>query len=244
MSEKKLVICGAGIKSISHHTKEFDLSVRSADIVIYLVNEPLLELWINKNSKRVFCLNDIYFSYPKRDESYKAIAETVISSFNEYNNICLVFYGHPVLLADSVNRIIEEAKLSNIKVQVLPGISAFDCLLADLEIKLDGGCFLAEASFLIKNQINLDISNHVILWQVGVIDVDSPITNDNRGNIWKLKNELLKFYDAESQVYLYEASIYPHLKPLIIKTSIELISEYELSSITSMYIPPAKRRFV
>jgi tetrapyrrole methylase family protein/MazG family protein len=241
MSIKNLIICGAGIKSLSHHTKEFDVSVKSADIVIYLVNEPLLEIWLTKNTKKSFSLNPIYFSYPQRDQSYKKITETVISSFNDFDNVCLVFYGHPILLADSVNSIIKEAKTLDINVQVLPGISAFDCLLADLEINLNGGCFLSEASHLIKNQIKLDTSNHVIIWQVGVIDVESPRTNEYKGNVWKLKHELLKYYHKDSEVYLYEASIYPHIKPLIKKTKVGLIDKMEISSITTAYIPPLEQ---
>jgi len=221
-SIKNLIICGSGIKTLSHHTQEFAVAVKHADIVIYLVNEPILELWLQKNSKQSFSLNELYFLSSERSDSYQLIEQKVISSFECYNNICLVFYGHPLLLADSVNTIINQAKSKEIKVQVLPGISAFDCLLADLEIKLDGGCFLAEASFFVKHQTKIDISHHVVLWQVGMIDVSTPPTENKKGNILKLKNELLKYYPPQSIIYLYEASLYPYRKPLIIKTNIRV----------------------
>lgn len=240
MQPKKLVICGAGIKSLSHHTKEFDIVVRSADLVIYLVNEPLLEEWLRSNSKKSISLSEIYFSCTERDLSYKLIAEKVISSFNNENNICLVFYGHPLLLADSVSMIIEEAKAIDINVQTLPGISSFDCLLADLELKLDGCCFLAEASHLINNHIQIDITHHVILWQIGTIGINSPPSDINKGNISKLKNVLLEYYPPNSPLFLYEAAIYPHLKPLIEKTIVDSITNHEISTITTAYLPPVR----
>lgn len=237
---KNLIICGSGIKSLSHHTREFDIAVKNADIVIYLVNEPILELWLQEKSKQSFSLKELYFLSSKRIDSYHLIEKKVIESFEFYNNICLVFYGHPLLLADSVNSIIKQAKSKKIKVQVLPGISAFDCLLADLEIKLDGGCFLVEASFFLKHQTKIDTTNHVILWQIGMIDISSPSANEKQGNILKLKNELLKYYLPESTAYLYEASLYPYRSPLIIKTNIDHLTEYLTSSITTAYLPPVK----
>lgn len=242
MNKKNLVICGAGIKSLSHHTKEFDVAVKNAEIVIYLVNEPLLEAWLNKYSKKSLCLNVLYFSCSKRSTSYELISKAVISSFDEHNNVCLVFYGHPLLLADSINMVIQKAKSCNIRTQVLPGVSAFDCLLADLKIKLNGGCFQIDASYFIKNQIKLDILNHVILWQAGVIDIDAPPSEENIGNITSLQQELLKYYQRCSVLYIYEASIYPHLRPLIIKTTVDDITEFNISSIATVYLPPAKER--
>jgi uncharacterized protein YabN with tetrapyrrole methylase and pyrophosphatase domain len=237
---KNLIICGSGIKSLSHHTREFDVAVKNADVVIYLINEPILELWLQENSKKSFSLRELYFLSPQRANSYRLIEEKVIASFKHYNNICLVFYGHPLLLADSVSSIIKEAKSKDIKVQVLPGLSAFDCLLADLEIKLDGGCFMMEATFFLKHQTKIDTSYHVILWQIGMIDISSSPTSENPGSLLKLKNELIKYYPTSSIIYLYEASLYPYRKPLIVRTNINDLTEYHPSSITTAYIPPIR----
>ena len=44
---KKLIITGSGIKSLSHLTVESQAAIEQADIVLYLLNEPILAQWVD-----------------------------------------------------------------------------------------------------------------------------------------------------------------------------------------------------
>ena len=81
-----------------------------------------------------------------------------------------VFYGHPAVFVTPSHRAIAIAKEEGYSAKILPGISAEDCLYADLSIDpAVPGCQMFEATDYLVREKAADISSHLILWQIGAI---------------------------------------------------------------------------
>lgn len=243
---KKLVLVGSGIKAISHLTIEAQAYIKQADCVLYLVNEPIIEKWLIKYGKICISLEKHYFLYEKRSESYNKIADEILSYTEQYNFITIVLYGHPTIFSSPGLDAIKRAKKRNIETVVLPGISAEDCLFADLEIDpSQNGCLSIEAmSFLIFDGM---IDNHydVVVWQLGMVGNIEPIIKKNvKDGLSIIQEKLLKTYSPQHQAILYEAALYPGIKPKITKFPIESLVNQDISSISTLYIPAEKNRSI
>lgn len=130
----KLIVVGSGIKSISHLTEETKRVIQSADKVLYLINEDNLKQWIQREAKNSESLDSIYFSFEKRIEAYQALTNHIIEEYKKVSILCVVFYGHPTVFADSALNAVRQIKENGGETIILPAVSAQDCLFSDLEI--------------------------------------------------------------------------------------------------------------
>ena len=240
LSDKSLTIVGAGIKAISHLSMEALTYISSADKVLFLINEPILKDWIFKKNKNSECLNTQTNHLKLRIDRYKKMAELILENLNIYQNICVLIYGHPLVFARPALFAAKQAKIAGYHVTVLPGISAEDCLLADLLIDpSDAGCQSYEATDLLLRKHKLNQTSHLLIWQVGFIGCTDDINQyDNSIGLQLLKEYLLNFYKKNHSITFYEAAIYPHMMPKIHHTALKMLTEIPLSSLTTLYIPP------
>ncbi|WP_083852289.1 SAM-dependent methyltransferase [Legionella tunisiensis] len=130
---------------------------------------------MKSKSKRCQSLCDLYHSTDERANAYIKISDHVLESFKIFNNVCVVVYGHPLLLSNSIDHLISQACTAHISLTITPAISSFDCLLADLKIDPFWGCISIEANALIKEDKHIDNTYHLIIWQIGII-------NDNKSS--------------------------------------------------------------
>ncbi len=83
-----------------------------------------------------------------------------------------VFYGHPGVFVNPSHRALSIAREEGYKARMLPGVSAEDCLYADLCIDpANPGCVTYEASDFLIRERPVNIHSHLILFQVGCIGV-------------------------------------------------------------------------
>ena len=238
MSEKKLVITGSGIKSLAHLTEESKAAICQAEIVLYLVNETITSSWIENNAIKCESLETIYFSETFRRDSYKKIVDRILNCLTQFERVCVVVYGHPMLLSNSIEHLINKIDRKKVEVTILPGISSFDCLIADLEIDPYNGCLSIEASELINKSKVLDPTNHLIIWQVGIIGDEFSKHDPGHSCIDPLKVKLLETYELDHQCIFYEASLYPHIPSKKINSLISRMDQIPISRLTTLYVPP------
>lgn len=104
------------------------------------------------------------------------------------------------------------------------------------------GCQSFEASDFLIHQRQLNPSSHLILWQidaVGIIDHES--TNNKKIGILLLLDYLKHFYQPIDEIIIYEAAQYPGLDPRITRTQLQYLPDIQLSTISTLYIPPVKK---
>lgn len=104
------------------------------------------------------------------------MAETILASVRKGNMTVAVFYGHPGVFVTPSHRAIYIARQEGYKAKMLPGVSAEDCLYADLDIDpASSGCSMYEASFLLLEPDRLDSRHHLIIWQVGCVGKEAMV---------------------------------------------------------------------
>ncbi len=239
---KRLSLVGSGIKIISHLTKEVESHIKNADIVLYLVNEPIMEEWIKANSRKSKNIDQIYFSKINRINSYELITKEILRNIDSHDFVCVVFYGHPTVFALPGVEAIRQAESKGVNTKIIPSISAEDCLFADLKIDPgDCGCYSVEATDLLIYQRHLEISSHLIIWQIGMLGNMGHELTFNPDNIVLFVDYLCNFYSKTDLIYIYEASLYPGIECTIKEIMLRDLVRQNLSKISTLYIPPKKK---
>ena len=80
---------------------------------------------------------DCYDEGRPRLEAYKKMVERILKNVKDGLEVCVVFYGHPSVFVQPSHESVRIARLEGFSARMLPGISAEDCLFAD--IGLDPG---------------------------------------------------------------------------------------------------------
>lgn len=234
-----LVVVGSGIKFISHLTSEAKAYIQQSDIVLYLLNEPLLKEWISQQNKNTESLDMLYFSHHERSKSYKAISEYILKNVRDNKHVCVVIYGHPCVYSSPGLNAAKQAKAEGFYSKILPGISAEACLFADLMINPgDIGYQSFEATDFLLHKKKFNPSCHLILWQADAIESRTNYTHENENGIKLLATYLCKFYNPMHDIVVYEAAQYPGLEAKVFNLPINKLPLTLLSSISTLYIPP------
>uniref|UniRef100_A0A0W0FD80 Tetrapyrrole methylase domain-containing protein n=1 Tax=Moniliophthora roreri TaxID=221103 RepID=A0A0W0FD80_MONRR len=99
-------------------------------------------------------------------------------------NVLGVFYGHPGVFVNSSHRAIALAREEGFKAKMLAGVSAEDCLFADLEFDpAILGCMTCEASECLTRDRPFNPFIHNIIWQVGSIGIANMTFNNDKFSI-------------------------------------------------------------
>jgi tetrapyrrole methylase family protein/MazG family protein len=238
-----LIVVGSGIKFLSHLTIEAKAHIEQSDKVLYLVNEPAMKEWLQKANANTESLDDLYFQYDLRAESYRAITDHILSALLESQHVCVVLYGHPAVFAKPALDAVQIAKKRGYHAAVLPGISAEDCLFADLLVDPGShGCLSLEATDLLLRQKKIDPTCHVVIWQIAVIGLfHHSASHDNSTGIKLLVTYLHQFYDMNQEVTLYVAAQYPGFEAFIQHLTLEQLINTTIPRIATLYIAPAEK---
>lgn len=243
MSIASLTVVGAGIKAMAHITAEAKANIEQADKVLYLLNEPLMKTWLHTLNDNTESLDELYTKYSSREQSYAAITQYILSEVKRSQRVCVVIYGHPTVLATPALNAVTLAQQENIPATILPGISAEDCLFADLHINPGShGCLSLEATDLLVHRRHIDVTCHVILWQVSVIGLlEHAAEYDNRKGLQLLHAYLSQFYAVEQPLVSYSAAQYPGFPPVTQQFSLQALPDINFARTATLYIPPAKK---
>ena len=247
---KKLIVAGTGVKFLSHLTLEVKSLIATSSCILYLLNEPALKNWVARNSKNAISLDSLYFSNSVRSESYHEISKEIFKYLERYEDVCFLTYGHPVFFCSILTELKKQAEREPIEMQILPGISALDCLFADLGVDpSERGMQSYEATeFLVYDRV-YSPTTHLVLWQIAVIGATHVIHNEPNFNFQKkglslLVTKLLDQYPETHQVCLYVASQYPHIPFELTKLKLIDIIEVQIPRLATLYIPPAKKKTI
>jgi uncharacterized protein YabN with tetrapyrrole methylase and pyrophosphatase domain len=246
ISNKKgsLTIVGSGIQAVRHLTFESKMAIEQADKVLYLVTDPVSELWVKKMNPNSESLRSFYVEGKYRLDMYKQMTELTLKYLREGLNVCVIYYGHPGVFVNPSHNSIKQARAEGFDAIMLPGISAEDCLFADLGIDPGRlGCESFETSEFLYYGRKFDTSSHLILWQIGVIgDLSISPGRDTKPGLNILANYLQEYYDRDHEVCIYQASEYIICKPIIQYLPLYMLAteEARVNGFSTLYVPPKR----
>ena len=167
----QLVVVGTGLRTTGHFTSEAIAWIRAADKVLYVVGDPVAEEVLRTlNPDAVESLQDLYGEGKERQDTYDQMVERILECVRSGLRTCAAFYGHPGVFVYPSHVAVRRARAEGFSAIMLPGISAEDCLFADLGIDPAAyGCQSYEATDYLFSQRRLEPSSALVLWQVGVV---------------------------------------------------------------------------
>jgi uncharacterized protein YabN with tetrapyrrole methylase and pyrophosphatase domain len=237
-----LIIVGTGIRSVGQLTIESIAWIERADKVFYIVSEPIAESLILRLNPSAESLQKYYVHGKPRLQTYKDFVDRIMASVREGNRTCAAFYGHPGVFVLPSHVALHQARSEGYEARMLPGISAEDCLYADLGVDpATNGCQAWEASDFIMHSRKLDPSSSVILWQIGVVgEWTYQQTGYRNSGLPLLLEKLALYYHPDQVVVVYEAAVLPGCEPVIRPVLLHQLPSVPLSSASTLYIPPAQ----
>ena len=201
----RLIIVGTGITGVSQLTLEAVAWIEAADVVCYVLADPLTERWIGEHARGTEDLTRLHRSDVPRLHAYRAMSERLVEHARHGRLVVGVFYGHPGVFTSPSHWAVESARAEGIPARMLPAVSAEDCLFADLGIDPgDGACQSFEATDMIIRARVPATDAHLVVWQVGVVAQLGLETGGAR--VAELVRYLERFYPAEHMIIHYQAA--------------------------------------
>lgn len=242
MSAKGSLVCvGVGMTLGSHITPLARSYIEKADLVFTAVSDGAMELWLAEMNPDVRSLQRYYREGKSRLQTYREMVDAMLTEVRAGKRVCGAFYGHPGVFAWPTHEAIELARSEGYPAHMEPGVSAADCLYADLGIDPGKhGCQHFEASQFMFYRRRVDTAAYLILWQVGVAG-DQSLARFSTGAPYRrvLAEVLSRDYDLAHEVILYRAVTLPISQPQVLRVPLGMLSEAECDMRSTLVVPPA-----
>jgi hypothetical protein len=237
-----LIVVGTGIRTVGHLTMEAVAWIKQADKVLYVVGDPIAEAMLKElNPAGAESLTVLYAEGKQRIETYNQMIERTLECVRAGMLTCMACYGHPGVFVYPSHESIRRARAEGFSARMLPGISAEDCLFADLGVDPGiSGCQSYEATDFLVNGRTIDPTSSVVLWQIGVVgDATFKKAGYDLSAMPLLIERLLSIYPPGHPMYLYEAAVFHGCEPVIRQVTAAELAYGPLSAGYTLYIPPA-----
>ena len=233
---------GLGMTLGAHLTPRTQSHIQQADVIFAAVSDPLAELWLQQMHPDVRSLQPYYAEGKSRHATYREMVEAILCEVRAGLRVCGAFYGHPGVFAQAPHHSIEQARREGFVAHMEPGISAEDCLYADLGIDPGRlGCQHYEASQFMFYQRRVDTSAYLVLWQVGIAGDRSCSKYKTGPERRQLLVELLaEDYPLAHEVILYEAATLAIGTPRMQTLRLSELAGADLRLQTTMVVPPCR----
>lgn len=238
-----LVNVGLGMTLGAHITPIAQNFIKKADVVFVGASDSLVEQWVQTMNKDVRSLQCYYQEGISRMITYKKVIEVIMQEVRSGKSVCGAFYGHPGVFSWAPHALIEQAQCEGFKAHMEPGISAEDCLYADLGLDPgQTGCCHYEATQFMTSSRNIDLSSYVILWQISIAgDISMKKFASDIAQKQVLLDVLLLHYPENHVVIIYECAVLPIHNPRIEKIALNKLTSTQLSLKSTLIIPPIKK---
>ncbi len=236
-----LACVGLGMTLGAHLSPRSRSHIEQADVVFAAVSDPLVELWLQQMHPNVHSLQPYYQDGKSRHDTYREMTEVMLVQVRAGRRVCGVFYGHPGVFAQAPHRAIAQARAEGHAAHMEPGISAEDCLYADLGIDPGTyGCQHYEASQLMFYRRRLDPSAYLVLWQVGIAGDRSFRRFATEPAYRQLLVDLLaQDYPLDHPCIVYEAATLPIHRPRMDTVALRDLPATTLGLAATLVLPPA-----
>jgi hypothetical protein len=157
--------------------------------------------------------------------------------------VCGAFYGHPGVFAWPPHKAIEVARSEGYQAHMEPGVSAEDCLYADLGIDPGKyGCQHYEASQIMFYKRRIDTSAYLILWQVGVAGDQSFSKFQTSASYRQILVDVLsRDYVTDHEVLVYSGASLPTERCRIQRLRLAELPDTDIHMSATVVVPPARR---
>jgi uncharacterized protein YabN with tetrapyrrole methylase and pyrophosphatase domain len=163
------------------------------------------------NIPRMESMMGFYGPGKKRIETYREIAEHVLTAAAADPPVAAATYGSVMVGSLAPHMILEEAPKRGLTVHVTNAVSCFDGLWADFNMDPFYGFEVWEATAFVRRDIEPNVSANLMLPQAPMLDVTvgldpDAMTMELSSTMTKLRDHLLKFYPPDHEVHFVATS--------------------------------------
>lgn len=240
-----LICVGTGMRMAGQVTPLAQSYIETADVVIGAVPNIFTRRWLQEIAKEYICVlgyySDCDVEGKNRRDTYRRMADTILAEVRAGRTVCAAFYGHPGIFACIAHMAIADARAEGFSAEMLPGISAEDCLVADLGIDpgRTGLQSMETTQFMIFER-RIDPTALLILWQpflAGELTLKRFDTTAARLQL--LVDKLARDYPLNHPLILYEAATHPLEKTRMDTVLLKDLPSAFLQGSTTLVIPAA-----
>lgn len=237
-----LACVGVGITLGSHLTPLARSCIEQADVVFVAVSDAIVEQWLRGLHPDVRSLQPYYAEGKPRAETYRQMVDALLAEVRAGRNVCAAFYGHPGVFAWPPHQAIVVARQEGYPARMEPGISAEDCLYADLGIDPGTfGCQHYEAQQLLVYRRRLDTSAYLVLWQAGLVGDQSLARLSTAAKYRRLLAEVLgRDYPPDHPILIYRAATLPIEPPRIKRVTLRGLARVRIEAPDTLVLAPAR----
>lgn len=238
----QLACVGLGMMLGAHLTPRARGWLDAADVVFVAASESLVEHWVASINPRIVSLQGLYAEGKPRQNTYREMAGAMLAEVRAGKRVVGAFYGHPGVFAQVPHAAIAQARAEGFEALMDPGISAEDCLYADLGFDPGTvGCAHFEASQLLFYRRVIDTSAWLVLWQIGLAgDRTYAVRASTVEQRQLLVDRLLRDYPPDHPVTIYEAATLPIGAPRIETVPLADLARASLHMHSTLAVPPAR----
>lgn len=237
----ELVVVGTGISVAGQMTLAAKSHIENADMVFMGIMNKVGEHAVKALNPNCVSLDDLYKEGKSRALTYEQMADRIVQAVVEGNKVCAAFYGHAGVFVTPSHDAIRKVRALGLSATMLPGISAEDCLIADLGIDPSRfGCQSYEATQFLFRDYRIDPYMTQIIWQIGLAgEATLKVLNaeHNKPGLVLLTDILLEYYPEDHEIIVYEAATLPICAPKIQKIQLINLVNTPTTLISTLVIP-------
>ncbi len=243
-SRGSIACVGLGMTLGSHLGPLARSYIEQADVVFAALSDGIVELWLESMHPDVRSLQPYYGKGDKsRMITYREWVEVMMVEVRAGKKVCAAFYGHPGIFAWSPHEVIKVARAEGYDARMEPGVSAEDCLYADLGIDPGRqGCQHYEAGQLLFSQTPINPQAYLVLWQVCLVG-DRSLKRFTTGPEYKqvLVDVLSQDYPLDHQIIIYRAATLPIQQAQVRRIALRDLPAADIAGEDTVVLPPASR---
>lgn len=239
-----LACIGVGMTLGSHLTPLARSCLEQADVVFLAVSDGIVEKWIESLHPDVRSLQPFYGENKSRSRTYREWVALIMAEVRAGKKVCAAFYGHPGVYAWAPHESVRVARREGYAAHMEPGISAEDCLYADLGIDPGTfGCQHHEASQLLYYKRRIDPSAYLVVWQAGAVGIHSAVGNGAGSSAYLqlLVDRFAEVYPLTHKLIIYRAVTLPTDMPRIERVTLRKLAQARVEPPDTLVFPPAQK---
>ncbi len=233
-----LTVVGLGYRAAAQVTPEVLSAIGQSDKLYHLVYDPLTTAWIRAVHPNSTSLADSWKPGASVAECCDAMVRQIMASVRAGTDVCVAFSGHPTICVYPTRESLRLAKREGFKTRIFPGLSAIDCLFADIGVDPGLGCQIWETKTLLVRKPKLNPKTNIVLLQLQMIGRTADDgAETNREGLEMLRSFLMRVYPRHHRAAIYEAATFPVAGPVIQWIPLGHLPRAVINALSTLLIP-------
>lgn len=240
-AEGSLDVVGLGYGLAGHLTPQGRYAIESADVLFYLVSDPMQGAWLQGMHPDARSLHTHYGSDNDARDFHQEMTRVLLEAVRAGRRVCLAVTGHPAIVVPPAIAAVATARTEGHRAGLIPGLSIEDCLIAELGFDPGlAGRLLYDATDFVLRPRRVDTSACLVLLQAGTLGEHRyrEDTGAHPGAVDLLRKALLEHYPPDHEVVIYETAPPPFGRTRLDRIALRDLVGDRLSVVSTLYLPP------